>query len=101
MTSIELVDDQHNLEGSSELRAGFSTSETDDPAYTCENIVSRFRDRKRGANVVLCGNNCYVDAQARANIKSPFDGDVVCGFDIMVCVNVFESSAILMAGIHA
>lgn len=101
MSSIVLVDDQHILIGSSELRAGFSTSDSDDPAYTCENIVSRFRDRKRGANVVLCGNNCYVDAQARANIKSPFDGDVVCGFDTMVCVYMFESTTILMAGIHA
>lgn len=52
--------------------------------YAFDNIVSRFRDRKRGANVVLCGSDCYVDAQARSNIKSPFDTDVVCGMDSMV-----------------
>ncbi|WFD26548.1 Nuclear actin-protein involved in chromatin remodeling [Malassezia nana] len=51
--------------------------------YAFDNIVSRFRDRKRGANVVLCGSDCYVDAQARSNIKSPFDTDVVCGLDSM------------------
>jgi len=52
--------------------------------YAFDNIVSRFRDRKRGTNVVLCGSDCYVDAQARGNIKSPFDVDVVCGMDSMV-----------------
>ena len=69
--------------GSSELRAGFSSNESDSPMYTCENIVSRFRDRKRSANMVLCGTDCYADAQSRGNIKSPFDGNVVCGFDTM------------------
>lgn len=64
--------------GSSELRAGFST--LDNPlAY--DNIVSRFRDRKRNTNTILCGNDCYIDSQSRASIKSAFDGDVVCGFD--------------------
>ena len=46
-----------------------------------DNIISRFRDRKRNANVLLCGNDCYVDSQSRASIKSAFDADVVCGFD--------------------
>ncbi|KAI3628967.1 hypothetical protein CBS9595_000039 [Malassezia furfur] len=45
--------------------------------------VSRFRDRRRSSNVLLCGNDCYVDSQGRAAMKSPFDGDVVCGFDSM------------------
>lgn len=46
-----------------------------------DNIISRFRDRKRNANVLLCGNDCYLDSQSRASIKSAFDADVVCGFD--------------------
>ncbi|WFD34556.1 Nuclear actin-protein involved in chromatin remodeling [Malassezia cuniculi] len=64
--------------GSSELRAGFSTLDT---PFAYDNIVSRFRDRKRNMNMVLCGNDCYVDSQSRASIKSAFDADVVCGFD--------------------
>lgn len=65
------------------MRAGFSSDESNAPMYTCDNIVSRFRDRKRSANMVLCGTDCYADAQSRSNIKSPFDGNVVCGFDTM------------------
>ncbi|WFD05516.1 Nuclear actin-protein involved in chromatin remodeling [Malassezia vespertilionis] len=51
-----------------------------------DNIVSKFKDRKRNTNIVLCGNDCYVDAQGRAAIKNAFDGDVVCGFDTMECM---------------
>lgn len=70
--------------GSSELRAGFATCEGDEAPIACDNIVSRFKDRKRGTNVVLCGSDCYVDSQSRAAMKSAFDGDIVCGFDSMV-----------------
>ena len=34
--------------------------------------------------MLLCGNDCYVDSQSRASIKSAFDADVVCGYDTMV-----------------
>lgn len=33
----------------------------------------------------LAGSESYVDATSRAFIKSPFEADVVCNFDQMVC----------------
>lgn len=81
--------------GSSELRAGFATHPGDRPLLAFDNVASRFRDRKRNTNVVLCGRDCYVDSQGRAAMKSPFDGDVVCGFDTMVgpCADLRKPSS--------
>ena len=73
-----------NEPGSSELRADFATSTSNEPSCAFDNVVSRFRERKKGSNVILCGKNCYFDSQSRNSIKSPFDCDVVVGFDTMV-----------------
>ncbi|WFD30559.1 Nuclear actin-protein involved in chromatin remodeling [Malassezia sp. CBS 17886] len=69
--------------GSAQLRAGFASAAKDTPQLVFDNIVSRFRDRKRAGNMLLCGNDCYVDSQSRAAIRSAFDADVLCGFDVM------------------
>lgn len=72
--------------GTHELRAGFAASDapSDMPALAMENVVSKYKDRKRNVNFMLAGSDCYVDAQSRAAIKSPFDGDVVTNFELMV-----------------
>ncbi|RUS30830.1 hypothetical protein BC938DRAFT_478911 [Jimgerdemannia flammicorona] len=48
-----------------------------------DNIVSKYRDRKLNASVIAVGNDVYADQTARANAKSPFDGNVVCDFERM------------------
>ncbi|PWN50685.1 actin-like ATPase domain-containing protein [Violaceomyces palustris] len=72
--------------GSSELRAGFAIASTDiinGPYLYYDNLVSKTRDRKRNASVLLVGNDVYADSLSRGSIRSPFDGDVICGWDAM------------------
>lgn len=85
--------------GSSELRAGFASPQgANVPALSFENIVSKYKDRKRNANYILAGSDCFVDAQSRAAIRSPFDGDVVTNFEVME--NIFDY-AFIQLGIES
>lgn len=71
--------------GSFELRAGFAIASTSAaPSFSFENVVSKFRERKRNTAIMLAGSDCYSDAQSRTGLKSPFDGDVVTNLEIMV-----------------
>lgn len=72
--------------GASEVRAGFVPANSAGPLFAWPqtyfpNVVSKYRERKRAINVVLGGQDAYLDAQSRANIKTPYDGDVVTSFD--------------------
>jgi actin-related protein 5 len=49
-----------------------------------ENVASKYRDRKFNQPVVLAGGEVYVDATSRAHVRTPFEGDTVCNFDVMV-----------------
>lgn len=70
--------------GSSELRAGFASSDTSSgPAFAFDNVISKFKDRKRGASYLLAGSDCYLDASSRSSTRSAFDTDVVTNFDVM------------------
>lgn len=71
-----------SLLGSFEFRAGFASASS--PSVVFDNVVSKYRDRKKNINVLLAGGDAFADAQSRGSIRSPFDGDVVCGFDVMV-----------------
>ncbi|KAL9939035.1 hypothetical protein V8E36_001848 [Tilletia maclaganii] len=74
--------------GSSELRAGFALPGVDIPALVFDNVISRYRDRKRSTNLLLVGSDAYVDTQSRSGVRRPFDMDVVCNYDVME--NVFD-----------
>ena len=73
--------------GSSELRAGFSLADpqrvSDSPYLYYDNLISKVRDRKKNVSILLAGNDVYADGLSRGGIRSPFDADVVCGWDAM------------------
>ena len=79
--------------GSSELRAGFSlsdptnpTSFSQQPFVAYDNLISKVRDRKKNVTLLLVGTDVYVDGLSRSSIRSPFDNDVVTGWDAMEIV---------------
>lgn len=66
------------------MRAGFAIASTSTaPSFSFENVVSKFRERKKNNAIMLAGSDCYSDAQSRTGLKSPFDGDVVTNLEIM------------------
>ncbi|PWY99315.1 actin-like ATPase domain-containing protein [Testicularia cyperi] len=76
--------------GSSELRAGFSLANPSDPSSILstphvyyESVISKVRDRKKNVSLLLVGNDVYADGLSRSAIRSPFDNDVVTGWDAM------------------
>jgi actin-related protein len=69
--------------GASFFRAGWAGES--DPRVISENVVSKYRDRKTNTHVVLAGNAVYADANAKLNIKFPYEGDVLCAIDAVVC----------------
>lgn len=76
--------------GSHELRAGFASASAvaarkANPLVHYPNCVSKYRERKKNTQILLAGRDAYCETQARSAIKSPFDGDVVCNFDVVVC----------------
>ncbi|GAA5899816.1 hypothetical protein JCM6882_005442 [Rhodosporidiobolus microsporus] len=73
--------------GASTLRAGYSATAAAGPEarppIVVENINAKYKDRKFNRQVFLAGGEVYVDATSRANTRVPFEGDVVCNFDVM------------------
>ncbi|BGP01976.1 Actin-related protein 5 [Rhodotorula toruloides] len=67
--------------GATTLRAGWGAER--DPRIVVENVASKYRDRKFNQPVVLAGGEVYVDATSRAHVRTPFEGDTVCNFDVM------------------
>ncbi|KAJ1021659.1 hypothetical protein NDA16_003795 [Ustilago loliicola] len=79
--------------GSSELRVGFSLSDAADPSsysqqpfLAYDNLISKVRDRKKNLTMLLVGTDVYADGLSRSSIRSPFDNDVVTGWDAMEIV---------------
>ncbi|THH11359.1 hypothetical protein EW145_g709 [Phellinidium pouzarii] len=74
--------------GSSTLRYGFAR---DDPVsrgarrdpYTGPNVVSRFKDRKSNKPVLIFGEGVEFDSGARAQARTPWEGDVLLNFDAL------------------
>ncbi|GAA6061978.1 hypothetical protein JCM10212_005222 [Sporobolomyces blumeae] len=67
--------------GATTLRAGFSNAS--DPKIELDNIGAKYKDRKNNVQVMLAGGEVYVDATSRSNTRVPFEGDVVCNYDVM------------------
>ncbi|OWZ72772.1 hypothetical protein AYX14_01810 [Cryptococcus neoformans] len=87
------VFDYHSLDGQSPAicidngahswRAGFSSSST--PYIDRINMVSRYKERKFGKNVLLFGGDTDADANSRSNARSMFDGDLLIQGDMLEC----------------
>ena len=71
--------------GSSTIRYGFCGSDSQKPnIHTAANVVARFKDRKSNKPVLLFGKNVETDSGARAQARTPWEGDVLLNFDAMV-----------------
>lgn len=68
--------------GASTLRAGWSAEAG--PRLVTENVATRYKERKGNRTVMLAGGEAYADNSSRGSIKSPFEGDLVVNFDVMV-----------------
>lgn len=67
--------------GSSSLRFGFATSKTPQVA---PNIVSKYKERKAGKQLLLFGEGVDAEGGARSQAKTPWEGDVLLNFDALV-----------------
>lgn len=67
--------------GSTSLRFGFATSETPQVA---PNIVSKYKERKAGKQLLLFGDAVDAESGARSQAKTPWEGDVLLNFDALV-----------------
>ncbi|GAA5833951.1 hypothetical protein JCM3766R1_002480 [Sporobolomyces carnicolor] len=67
--------------GATQIRAGFS--DRDRPYLELDNVGAKYRDRKLNTTVNLAGGEVYVDAASRSSVRVPYEGDVVCNFDVM------------------
>jgi actin-related protein 5 len=67
--------------GSSSLRFGFATSTTPQIA---PNIVSKYKERKAGKQLLLFGDAVDAEGGARSQAKTPWEGDVLLNFDALV-----------------
>jgi actin-related protein 5 len=75
--------------GSSTIRYGFCGSGNQKPNIHCHtNVVARFKDRKSNKPVLLFGKNVETDSGARAQARTPWEGDVLLNFDAMVSVQM-------------
>ncbi|KAF9364568.1 Nuclear actin-protein involved in chromatin remodeling [Mortierella sp. NVP85] len=51
-----------------------------------DNQIAKFRDRRGNVPTTFVGNDIYSDVQARNNLKSAFDQDVMCNPEVMEAV---------------
>lgn len=70
--------------GSTNLRFGFATSST---PRSVTNIVSRYKDRKQNRPVMLLGDAIDAETGARAQARTPWEGDVLLNFDALVSLS--------------
>lgn len=66
--------------GSNNLRFGFATSTTPQVAT---NIVSKYKERKAGKQLLLFGDAVDAESGARSQAKTPWEGDVLLNFDAL------------------
>ncbi|KAH9977560.1 actin-like ATPase domain-containing protein [Russula compacta] len=66
--------------GSTSLRFGFATSTTPQVA---PNIVSKYKERKAGKQLLLFGEAVDAEGGARSQAKTPWEGDVLLNFDAL------------------
>jgi Actin len=67
--------------GSTNLRFGFATSTT---PQVIPNIVSKYKERRAGRQLLLFGDAIDTEGGARSQAKTPWEGDVLLNFDALV-----------------
>jgi len=67
--------------GSTTIRWGFGTSST---PYTSPNAVAKYKERKTNKPLLLFGEAIDSESGARAQAKTPWEGDVLLNFDALV-----------------
>lgn len=55
-----------------------------EPYIDRTNIISRYKERKHGRNIMLFGKDCDADANSRSNARMMFDGDLLIQGDLLV-----------------
>lgn len=75
--------------GATSLRAGLTNLSS--PYLDLENIGAKYKDRKLNTTIHLAGGEVYVDAASRSSTRVPYEGDVVCNFDVMVSTLLQDS----------
>lgn len=86
--------------GSSTLRYGFALDPTSSSTkkkaqrnpFSGPNVVARFKDRKSNKPVLIFGDGVEFDSGARAQARTPWEGDVLLNFDALVSTvnNIIE-----------
>ncbi|KAG0002629.1 Nuclear actin-protein involved in chromatin remodeling [Modicella reniformis] len=74
--------------GSWQCRAGWASE--DRPRLIFDNQIAKFRDRRGNIPTTYVGNDVYSDMQARNNVKSAFDQDIMCNPEIMVTISCYD-----------
>jgi hypothetical protein len=88
--------------GSSSLRAGWATQSS--PYLERDSVTAKYRERKANKPIVLVGQDVHSDATAKANLRVPFENDVLCNQEAMVRPSSsppFPRLELLCAGEHA
>ena len=80
--------------GSADLRCAFATSPV---PHTGTNVVARFKERKTSRMLLVFGDAVEIDSGARAQAKTPWEGDVLLNFDALVRVLPIVSYALLLS----
>lgn len=81
--------------GTSELRAGFATdvaATTDSTPLHFPPVVSRYRDRKKAANVLLVGQYTSMDTESKSKARPPTEGGLLAAQDVLENVLDFTFS---------
>lgn len=67
--------------GSTTFRYGFCTASE---PHQGSNVVARFKERKSTKPLLLFGEGIDMDSSARAQARTPWEGDVLLNFDALV-----------------
>lgn len=70
--------------GTSQTRVGYANEET--PSHIFYTQAAKYKDRKVNRHYKFVGNDTLLDAVVKQNIKSPFDGPVITGWDVVEMV---------------
>jgi actin-related protein 5 len=72
--------------GTHSIRAGFSNATA--PHIARQSQITKYRDRKSNKQVTLFGEDVDLDAQARANVKSMWDGEALINGEVLVSLRL-------------
>ena len=67
--------------GSTTFRYGFCTASE---PHQGSNVVARYKERKSTKPLLLFGEGIELDSSARAQARTPWEGDVLLNFDALV-----------------